>query len=69
MKSKKMTRKLNLNKQTIAVIGKDEMDDIKAGCTFNFTPFITLTQFISQVLVRCPGELYKRPSVVPPCPE
>ncbi|HLP59016.1 MAG TPA: class I lanthipeptide [Candidatus Deferrimicrobium sp.] len=63
MKPKLMPKKLNLNKQTIALIGKDEMADVKAGDMpiLNFTPFVSL--------LRCPGVLDKRPSVVPPCPD
>ena len=65
MKSKKTSKKLNLNKQTIAVIGKEEMGDVKAGDMpiFDFTPFQSL------LLARCPGALEKKPSNLYTCPE
>lgn len=42
MKTKKIQKKLELNKQTIATLGRDEMADVKAGCFTPFTPWITI---------------------------
>ncbi len=33
MKAKKMKKKLSLNKQTVAHLGREEMDEAKGGCT------------------------------------
>jgi len=47
MKTKKIQKRLELNKQTIATLGKDEMSDVKAGC---FTPFTPWTPIITAIL-------------------
>ena len=54
MKSKKIQKKLVLNKQTISTIGKDEMAHIQAGdiptfvYDFNFTPFASFVKFCKE---------------------
>ncbi len=58
MKTKKIQKKLALNKQTIATLGREEMSDVKAGC---FTPFTPFTPIISIILHceqtnRCPNK-------------
>ncbi|MCX6582279.1 MAG: class I lanthipeptide [Candidatus Aminicenantes bacterium] len=60
MKTKKIQKKLELNKQTIATLGREEMSDVKAGC---FTPFTPLTPVITIILhcnkdtVGCAGKV------------
>lgn len=46
MKTKKIQKKLELNKQTIATLGRDEMSDVKAGCFTPITPFTPIITII-----------------------
>lgn len=46
MKTKKIQKKLQLNKQTITTLRKDEMSDVKAGCFTPLTPWLTILTII-----------------------
>ena len=49
MKTKKIQKKLELNKQTIATLGREDMSDVKAGC---ITPFTPIQQLLS-IIMNC----------------
>lgn len=63
MKSEKTKKKLSLNKETVAHLGRVEMDEVMGGCTFTvMLSYLTMCDECDEESIRG-----KRPST--PCNE